>query len=310
MAKEDRDDQKDPCRVQLKGVRLSYPALWRPKGFGKKNDGEPAYQAVFLMEIGDKLGDRNIRLIDDAIEAAKEKKWGSKVPKIKKDKICFKEGDPDDGEEQDGMMVLSARNYKKPRVLDIDKIDVDEGDDGAPYAGCVVDAIVRLWGQDNDYGIRVNCSLEAVRFRDDGEAFGAKPVDPDEFDDIDEDDKPSRRSRRSRDDDDDDDRSSRRSRRGRDDDDDEDDKPSRRSSRDKDDDDDDDRSSRRSRRSRDDDDDDDDKEARSSRRRRSEEDDKDDDEDRPSRNSRSRRSRDDDDEDDRPSRRRRNHDDV
>lgn len=287
----DRDDEKDLTQIQLKDVRLSYPALWKPKGFGKNNDGEPAYQASFLISMDDKLGKKNIALVEDAIEEAKFKKWGDKQPKLKSDKICFKEGDPDDGDEFDGVMILSARNYKKPRVLDRDKLDVEDGDDGAPYAGCYVDAIVRLWAQDNEFGKRVNCSLEAVRFRRDGEAFGAKPVDPDEFEDLDDDDGGSRRSRRSRDKDDDDDDRSPRRRRGRDADDDDERGSRRRRGRDADDDDDD-RGSRR-RRSRDDDDDDDGDDSGSRRSRRSR--DEDDDEDRPSRNSRARRRRDHDD---------------
>lgn len=283
------DRHDDPTRIQLKDVRLSYPALFRPKGFGKNNEGEPAYQASFIIDPDGKSGRRMDDMILDAIEAAKEKKWGDKIPKLKADKLCYREGDEDKPEE-DGMMVLSARNYKAPKVLDRDKEEVVEAD-GIPYAGCYVDAILRIWAQDNEYGKRVNCSLEAVRFRRDGDPFGAPPVDPDEFDDIDDDDDDGGRSsrrRRSRDDDDEDERPSRRRRsRDDDDDDDEDERPRRRS------------------RSRDDDDEDE-----KPRRRRSRDDD-DDDEDRPSRNSRARRSRDDDDEDERPRRRRsRDDDDV
>lgn len=261
------ESEKDPCRIQIKDVRLSYPALFRPKGFQGSSDN-PKYQASFIIDPESKLGKKNLSLIEDAIDAAKDRKWGDKPPKLKADKLCLIEGDPDKDEE-DGMMVLRSSNAKAPLVLDRDKTELDESD-GRPYGGCYVDAIVRIWAQDNEYGKRINGSLEAVRFRRDGEAFGAPPPDPDEFDDIDddEDERPSRRSR-SRDEDDEDDRSSRR------------------------------------RRSRDDDDDED----RPSRRRRGRDDDDDDDEDRPSKNSRARRSRDDEDEDDRPSRRRRSRDD-
>ncbi len=296
------DKEKDPCRVMLKDVRLSHPALWRPRGFGKNNEGEPAYQASFIIDPENKMGKRNEAAIEDAIQAAKERKWGNKIPKLKDDKICYKEGDEDKPEE-DGMMILSARNYKKPKVFDRDKYEVLEGDEGAPYAGCRVDAIVRIWAQDNDYGKRVNGSLEAVRFRADDEAFGAPPVDPDEFDDLDDeddDDKPRGR-RRSRDDDDEDEKPRGR-RRGRDaDEDEEEDKPRRRRSRGEDDDEDEDKPRRR--RSRDADED---EEEDKPRRRRSRDADEED-EDKPRRR---RSSRDDDeDEDDRPRRRRRSRDD-
>ncbi len=294
---------EDLCRIQLKDVRLSFPALFKAKAFGKgKGEGEPAYSAEFLIPKDTSLGKKLIDRIEDAIEEAKYVKWGDdkkKWPKISKDKPFFKDGDDPDyaRDETEGMMICSARNKKKPRVLGIDKEDIYE-EDGIIYGGCYVDAIVRVWAQDNDYGKRVNCSLEAVRFRRDGEPFGAAPVDPDEFEDIEDEGRGERRrsSRgRDRDDDgDDDDRGSRR--RGRDDDD--DNRGSRRRGRDDDDDD------RGGRRSRDDDDD------RGSRRGRDDDDDRggrrsrDEDDDR-----RSRRGRDRDDEDDRSSRRGRDRDD-
>lgn len=237
---------KDPCTVTLKRVRLSYPHIFKPRAF---TDGaEPAYQGAFLLDKDKSSHQKQIDAVDEAIEAAKEKLWGNKPPKIKKRNIAFRDGD-DPGEdeevrpENEGQMIVSARNYKRPLVIDRDKSPLTEGD-GVIYGGCYVDAIVRYWAQDYRGTSRVNCSLEAVKFNDDGDPFGAAPLTPDAFDDDgDEDD---RRSSRRRDDDDDDRRSSRK----RDDDDDD-----RRSSRRRDDDDDEDRPPRnsRSQRRRDDD---------------------------------------------------------
>lgn len=285
---------EDICRVQLKDVRLSYPALFKAKAFGKGKDGEPAFSAEFLIPKDTSLGKKLIDRIEDAIEEAKYKQWGDdpkKWPKISKDKPFWKDGDDPDYErpETRDHMIVSSRNKKRPRVLGIDKEDIRE-EDGIIYGGCYVDAIVRVWAQDNDFGRRINCSLEAVRFRRDGDPFGAAPVDPDEFEDIDDDDDRGSRRRSSRDDDD------RGSRRGRDDDRDEGSSSSRRgSSRD----DDDDRGSRR--RGRDEDDAD---AGRSSRRGRDRDEESDD------RGSRGRgRDRDDDRDDDRGSRRSRDRDD-
>lgn len=192
------EKKKDPARVLLKNVRLSYPALWKPKPFGGKGDqGEPKFQANFLMEKDDKLGAKNIAKMEDAIDFVKGEKWPKGAPKLASAKICLRDSEDmetiSDG--YDGCMYVSASNGKKPRVLDSDGLDVKEGDEGAPYAGCYVDAIVRVWAQDNEYGKRINCSLEGVKFRDDGEAFGAAPVDADDFDDDDDEPAPKRRSR-------------------------------------------------------------------------------------------------------------------
>lgn len=298
------DRNKDPCRVQLKDVRIGHPNVFTARGFGKTNSGEKAFSAQFYIDEAASLGKRNIALCEDAIEAAKEKEFGEdkkKWPKIKRDNMpVFFGSDLDEDEckpEWEGMFVVRARNKKRPLVLDRDKTELDESD-GRPYGGCFVDAIVRFWAQTYEGIPRVNCQLEAVRFRRDGEAFGAAPIDPDEFDDLDDEDDDGARSSRRRSRDEDDERPSRRRSRDEDDedrgsgrrrsrgDDEGDDRGSRRRSRD---DDDEDRGSAR-RRSRGDEEEDD----RGSRRRRSRDED-DEEEDRPPRNSRARRSRDDDD---------------
>ncbi len=226
------EKKKDLARVLLKNVRLSYPALWKPKAFGGKGDqGEPKFQGNFLMDKDDKISRRNIEKLEDAIELVKAEKWPKGAPKLAAAKICLR--DSEDMEEMsygyENCMYVSTSNAKKPRVLDADGLDVKEGDEGAPYAGCYVDAIVRVWAQDNEYGKRINCSLEGVKFRDDGEAFGAAPVDADDFDD-DDDEPPSRSKKRSRDDEDE-----RPAKRRSRDEDDEDERPAKRRSRDEDD---------------------------------------------------------------------------
>lgn len=276
-------EKKSPAEVMLRNVRLSYPNLWKAKGFGDGTEGEPKFSAVALMDPEDRQGKVNIARIEDAIDFVKKEKWPKGAPKLGPQKICLRDGE--DLEEMkdgyEGMMYVTASDAKRPRVLDMDGIDVRDGDEGAPYAGCRVDMKIRVWAQDNKYGKRVNASLVAVKFRDDDDAFGAAPFDASEFDEDDDDDAPRRSSGKGRD-------SDRGSRRGRDD---EDEKPrGRRSSRDDDED-----EKPRSRRGRDDDEQDE-----KPRSRRSSRDDDDDGDERRS----SRRGRDDD-EDEKPRSRRR-----
>lgn len=54
------------------------------------------------------------------------------------------------------------------------------GHPDAPYSGCYVNAIVRIYAYDGSgkgHPNRINCSLEALQFKRHGESFGAKPVD-------------------------------------------------------------------------------------------------------------------------------------
>ena len=230
-----RQQFDDPCKVRLKMVRLSYPHLFKAKGFGRDQTGEKKFSATAIIDPDTKAGKANMDLLDDAIAAAKEAKWGKKPPKLKSDKICFRDGD-DDADETKGMMICVASNSKRPITLDENGDDVTEADD-VLYAGCYVDMIVRIWAQDNEFGQRINASLEGVKYRDEGEAFsGHSKTTAGDFDDDDADDRGSRSRGRGRDDDGDDDRGSRG--RGRDDDGD-DDRGSRGRGRGRDDDDDD-----------------------------------------------------------------------
>ena len=256
-----RQQFDDPCKVRLKMVRLSYPHLFKAKGFGRDQTGEKKFSATAIIDPDTKAGKANMDLLDDAIAAAKEAKWGNKPPKLKSDKICFRDGD-DDADETKGMMICVASNSKRPITLDENGDDVTEADD-VLYGGCYVDMIVRIWAQDNEFGQRINASLEGVKYRDEGEPFsGHSKTTAGDFDDDDADDRGSRSRGRGRDDDDGDDRGSSRGRgRGRDDegddDDDGDDRGSRGRSRgSRDDDGDDDRGSRGRGRGRDDDGDD------------------------------------------------------
>lgn len=219
----------DGFELTLKGVRLSYAHLFKPF-VSDNDDGDKTkkFSAKFLIPHD---AEDAIEAIEEAIEDLKEEKWGKKQPKLKGE--CLRDGDDEDVDGWEGCMVLSANNSRRPTVLDRDKEPLVE-EDGKPYSGCYVNAIVRLWAQDNKWGKRINASLEAVQFFKDGEAFGAPPVDTDEkFESYDEDDEEdeggrssrrSKKSRRSRDEDDEDEKPRRRSRRGRqDDEDDEDD---------------------------------------------------------------------------------------
>ena len=267
-----RQQFDDPCKVRLKMVRLSYPHLFKAKGFGRDQTGEKKFSATAIIDPDTKAGKANMDLLDDAIAAAKEAKWGNKPPKLKGDKICFRDGD-DDADETKGMMICVASNSKRPITLDENGDDVTEADD-VLYGGCYVDMIVRIWAQDNEFGQRINASLEGVKYRDEGEAFsGHSKTTAGDFDD-DGDDRGSRSRGRGRDDDDGDDRDSRGGRRGSRDDDGDDRGSSRGRGRGRaDDDGDDDRGNSRGGRrgSRDDDDGDDDRGSRSRGRGRDDE---------------------------------------
>ena len=169
--------------VIFKNVRLSYPALFKPRAFDEK--AKPKYQATALMNKTEHAD--LIAKVKATMQAVAEEKWGvGKVPKTVK--YCLHDGNekPDtEGYGPDVMYVGIASDRKIP-VVDRAGIPLLE-ESGKPYAGCYVNISANLWAQDNAYGRRVNAGLRAIQFVADGDSFGAAPVDPSqEFDPIEE----------------------------------------------------------------------------------------------------------------------------
>lgn len=188
--------KKDPKlgQVVLEDVRLSYPHIWKPQASVK--DGKLKFSANFLMDPTTAGGKKNIKRLEAAMSAVAKEEWGDKAEKIVKvivdDRLCFREGEKFTNEEGDvyngyeDMMVAKGANERKFPIVKRDKTPTVESD-GIIYAGCYVDAVIRMYtvsGKDKG-GNGIFASLEAIRFRRDGEAFGAAPVDVDDvFDDL------------------------------------------------------------------------------------------------------------------------------
>lgn len=170
--------------IQLKNVRLSFPALWVAEAF--EGEGEKKYKATFLIP----KTDPQVKIIKDAINEVSKAKWGAKAPAIVKamegnsNKICFYDGESKSYDGYAGCMALSASNKKRPTVKDRNAATLTESDE-RPYAGCYVNGSVELWAQDNKWGKGMRASLRGVQFYRDGDQFTAGSVaGEDEFEDL------------------------------------------------------------------------------------------------------------------------------
>lgn len=157
--------------VTLNNVRLSFPALWEPRK-GPDANSKASYQAAFLLDKKDNAAD--IAAVKAAIAAITKETFKGKQPP----KICLRDGSekPDLEGYGDGVMFINARSDKRPHVIGR-KMEAIGPDDGIVYAGCYVNATVRLWGQDNNYGKRINAQLRAIQFVKKGDAFGDGDID-------------------------------------------------------------------------------------------------------------------------------------
>lgn len=157
--------------VKLTNVRLSFPALWQPR-VGPDANSKPSYQASFILDKKANAADiEKVRAVIAGI--VKESFKGKQPPKI-----CLRDGSekPDVDGYGDGVMFISARSDKRPEVVARNMEKIIESDNKV-YAGCVVNATVRLWAQDNQYGKRINAQLRAIQFVKDGAPFGEGAVD-------------------------------------------------------------------------------------------------------------------------------------
>lgn len=167
--------EKDPNIIRLTNVRLSYPQLFvaKPPEPGK----EPVFSATFLLN---KKEHKNlIDLIEKTTERVALDEFKKKV---KLNRTPLRDGNEKSDREGygDEVMFVGARNAKRPVVVDRDLTPL-AATDSRPYAGCYVNATVRLFAFDHKVGGKgVSASLRAVQFVKDGESFGAGPVDAEE----------------------------------------------------------------------------------------------------------------------------------
>lgn len=196
---------KDIGKLTLLGVRASYCYVFEPYKSKDENGVEKLnYKSSFLVPksglrtLQAKFDGNKMPLID-ALKAAsaeaKAKAWGEderKWPKLKPEKICWRDGDLEDYDGYEGHMYLSSSAAVDKKPLAIMNRKGKDGlwlpaQPGQIYSGCFVNATVRLWAQDNDFGKRLNAELKAIQFVKDGDAFGNnRPVNPnEEFDDDD-----------------------------------------------------------------------------------------------------------------------------
>ena len=165
-------------KIKLKNVRLSFPSLFRKAQFQGE---ETKYEATFMLDKGEHA-DEIAEIKAQVKDAIKEHLKGAKVPA---DKICLKDGDESGRDEYEGHYTIKCSNNKRPKVIDRDKSPLAE-DDGRPYSGCYVNAVLDLWAQNNSYGKRINANLLGVQFFKDGEPFESGSVaDDDDFDEVD-----------------------------------------------------------------------------------------------------------------------------
>lgn len=171
-------------KLMLKNARLSFPAIFKKAKF---EGVETKYEATFLLHKDDQAD--QIKTLEKLIEDFAIEKFGAgKVPKSLK-RTCLIDGDEKDYDGYENHIAFKAGSQSRFTIIDRDKSPLGE-DDGKPYAGCYVSAIVSLWYSDHPKGGKqILGNLHGIQFIKDSEAFGAGNEDTtDEFDAFDDED--------------------------------------------------------------------------------------------------------------------------
>tara|TARA_R110000796_G_scaffold160737_1_gene277509 strand:- start:68 stop:619 length:552 start_codon:yes stop_codon:yes gene_type:complete len=153
-------------KIILTNVRLSFPSLFKRASF---NGQEGKFEATFLL---DKVKD--VKQIEMLKIAIRDVLYEAKI-KVASDKFCLKDGDNIDYDGYENTYAIKASSKEMPTLLDRDKTSLVE-EDGKPYAGCYVNAIIDIWIQNNSYGKRVNANLYGIQFVRDGHSFGKSNI--------------------------------------------------------------------------------------------------------------------------------------
>lgn len=180
----------------LADVRLTFPNIFEAKQVN--GQGDPKFSAAFII----RKDHPQLPAIKQAIADAALAKWGDaptdapgpldaagnpttiKLPKYQAmlkslaaaDKLCLHDGDAkSEIPGYAGNFFINASNKLRPLVVDGQKQVLDAAS-GKPYSGCYVNARIQFWGQDNQFGKRVNASLMGIQFLRDGERLSGGGV--------------------------------------------------------------------------------------------------------------------------------------
>jgi len=181
-------------KVMLANVRLSYPALFEPRGFEGQ---EPKYSASLIIPKSDT---ESLKVIKQAIENAKEEGkergiWkGGKIPANLR--LPVRDGDeerPDDEAYADSYFINANSKYAPVVVGKLkDKATgkaITLGEDDV-YPGCYVNVTINFYGYSAAGNNGIAAGLGNVQKEADGENLGGRSsAESDfEFEEVDSDD--------------------------------------------------------------------------------------------------------------------------
>lgn len=170
----------DPFTIVLKNVRLSYPHLFTAKAMQNPDGttGKPKFSATLLLDKKDHAAE--IAKVEALIQRACLEKFGKANQKLKH--VCLRDGEEkEDAEGYENVMFIPSTNETRPSVVDRDRVTPLVEQDGKIFAGCYVNACIRVFAYSHPVGGKgVSASLQAIQYSKDGPSLGAARVKPED----------------------------------------------------------------------------------------------------------------------------------
>lgn len=182
------EKKKESNVVYLTNVRLSFPHLIQP--YAQEGQGEPKYSADFILPATHAGWAKFLEVVKKmALEKWKEHA-SSVLQQVNGDpkRRCYGDGsqkvDQKTFKPYDGYagMVFIAANRKQgipPQIIQGDGVAIDPQNTMAyavltreMYGGCRVNAAIKPWLQENQFGRAVRCELLAIQKCGDDTPFG------------------------------------------------------------------------------------------------------------------------------------------
>lgn len=181
--------------IYLSNVRLSFPHITEPQRTMNEQTGKEkiSYNSEFIMPM-DHVGLQQFLKAYAALALDKWKDNANAVMSMIQNERrlrCFGKGEekinkktfqPYDG--YAGHAYITAGRDTPPQLIGADGTPIDAGNTMAYqatartlYGGCYVNAAIKPWLQDNQYGRGVRCDFVAIQFAGNGEPFGAGVTD-------------------------------------------------------------------------------------------------------------------------------------
>lgn len=171
-------------QIKLETVRVAFADLIEPRAFSQGQD--PTFGVTSLIPKEDAA---KLKLVHGAMLVAAQGKWGEDGARIAQElvregKTCIRDGNSRrnrkgeiyQGFENHFAVSSNARADQPPRIFTphgekITSENFAEFEQYAIYGGCYAHVLISLWAQDNQYGRRINATIEGAVFAEHGEAF-------------------------------------------------------------------------------------------------------------------------------------------